>query len=102
MGATGDPSKRCFLFLQGPHGPFFSSLGKRLRVTGARVLRLGFNRSDEVFWRGPGYVPFRDAPEGLDARLRALVAAEGITDIVCYGSSRPIHRIRPPRPRPQS
>lgn len=92
MAATGDPSTRCFLFLQGPHGPFFSALGKQLRLTGARVLRIGFNPSDRVFWRRPGYVPFRNAPEQLEAFLRDLVRAEDVTDIVCYGSSRPIHQ----------
>ncbi|MBT8476557.1 MAG: capsule biosynthesis protein CapA, partial [Alphaproteobacteria bacterium] len=92
MAATGNPSNRCFLFLQGPHGPFFSTLGKQLRLTGAQVLRLGFNRSDQVFWRGPGYVPFRDEPEALETRLRRMIAAEGVTDIVCYGSSRPVHQ----------
>lgn len=92
MWATGDPSKRCFLFLQGPHGPFFSALGKQLRLTGARVLRLGFNRADEIFWSGQGFLPFRDSPEHLEARLRALIVTEGVTDIVCYGSSRPIHQ----------
>ena len=34
---------RTFLFLQGPHGPFFQRLGKMLRAAGADVWRVGFN-----------------------------------------------------------
>lgn len=85
--------KRVFLFLQGPHGPFFSQLARRLGATGADTLRLGFNSADRVFWPGPGYLPFRDPPEALSARLAFLVSTRGITDLVLYGSSRPIHRI---------
>lgn len=67
-------------------------LSKRLRASGAHTFRLGFNSADQLFWRGPGYIPFRDGPEHLADRLRALVKEKGITDLVCYGSSRPIHR----------
>ena len=91
MQRVGDQKERCFLFLQGPHGPFFSMLGKYLRRTRARVLRMGFNRADQVFWRGPGYIAFRETPDRLEARLRDLIEKERVTDIVCYGASRPIH-----------
>ena len=47
--------QRHFLFLQGPHGPFFGKLAKALVVTGAKVSRIGFNRGDQYFWpRGFG------------------------------------------------
>ena len=78
--------------MQGPHGPFFARLGERLRLTGARVVRLGFNPGDQMFWRGPGFVPYHGAPEDLGAELKHLIAEHGVTDLVCYGSSRPIHR----------
>ncbi|MEO1024961.1 MAG: capsule biosynthesis protein CapA [Pseudomonadota bacterium] len=86
-------AERCFLFLQGPHGPFFSTLGKQLQQAGARCLRLGFNQGDAVFWRHDSYVAFRDSPEMLAHRLGELIETEGVTDIVLYGSSRPIHKI---------
>lgn len=91
MQPARDHSTRCFLFLQGPHGPFFSALGQRLRTAGARVLRIGFNRADQLFWRGPGYNAFRETPDQLEAYLLDLIAREGVTDVVCYGSSRPVH-----------
>ena len=78
--------------MQGPHGPFFARLAASLRATGARVFRLGFNAGDELFWRGPGYIPFQGAPEDLEKELETLAEAEGVTDLVCYGSSRPIHQ----------
>ncbi len=87
------PSERCFLFLQGPHGPFFSSLGKMLRVAGARTYRIGFNAADRQFWRGPEYIAYRDTSENFAEALADHIAEKGITDIVLYGSSRPVHRI---------
>lgn len=86
------PSHRCFLFLQGPHGPFFNGLGRQLRRAGARTCRLGFNSADRLFWRGPGYHGFRDAPEAVAATLEDMIAAQGVTDLVCYGADRPVHR----------
>ena len=87
-----DHSNRCFLFLQGPHGPFFRRLGVALRMAGARVLRLGFNPGDQMFWGRDGFLAFHDSPDALAAHLKALIETHGITDIVCYGSSRPIHQ----------
>mgnify|MGYP003138512366 FL=1 len=40
---------RSFLFLQGPHGPFFHRLGQMLRAAGADVWRVGFNQGDSAF-----------------------------------------------------
>ena len=87
-----DHSDRCFLFLQGPHGPFFSRLGERLRGAGARTLRLGFNPGDQMFWPKQGFLPFHGSPDSLGETLDALIDTHGITDLVCYGSSRPIHQ----------
>lgn len=87
-----DHSKRCFLFLQGPHGPFFARLGAALRRAGAQAFRLGFNPGDEMFWRGPGYLPYHGSHDTLEATLVDLIHTHGITDLVCYGSSRPIHQ----------
>ena len=40
---------RTFLFLQGPHGPFFSRLARRLSELGHQTLRVGFNAGDGLF-----------------------------------------------------
>ena len=88
---TSEP-RRKFLFLQGPHGPFFGRLAEMVRTTGASVVRVGFNAGDEFFWRDRArYLAFRDAPVDWPGFLRRLLAARGITDIVLYGDTRPIH-----------
>lgn len=82
---------RRFLMLQGPHGPFFAQLGDQLRRAGCTVWRVGFNKGDEVFWRRPGYLPYRDEPANWPQTLARLLDDKAITDIVLYGDSRPIH-----------
>lgn len=88
--ATGDT--QVFLFLQGPHGPFFHRLGAMLRKTGAEVLRVGFNAGDRAFWFHPGsFIPYRGTPEDWAGRLKELIETHRVTDIVLYGDVRPIH-----------
>lgn len=83
---------KTYLFLQGPHGPFFYSLGKMLEATGASVWRVGFNRGDEAFWpKRKTYIPFRQEQDSWPDRFRALVVEKSVTDIVLYGDTRPIH-----------
>ncbi len=89
---TKNPDKRVFLFLQGPHGPFFHRLGKMLRLAGADVWRVGFNAGDRAFWFHPdSYIPYRGTVEGWPETFKELIAEKGVTDIVLYGDTRPIH-----------
>ena len=85
-----DPDRR-FLFLQGPHGPWFQRLAAHLRKAGAGVWRVGFNLGDRMFWRGPGYVPFHGTPDDWPATCADLFTRLRITDLVLYGDTRPIH-----------
>jgi len=90
--APDAPDARRFLFLQGPHGPFFNALGRMLRAAGAEVWRVGFNRGDEVFWRDRArYIPYTGTPEDWPDTVAALIGAHGITDLVLYGDTRPVH-----------
>lgn len=83
---------RAFLFLQGPHGPFFHRLGKMLRLAGAEVWRVGFNAGDRAFWFDPAcYTPYRGTPDDWPDTLGELIRDKGITDIVLYGDARRIH-----------
>ncbi len=83
---------RVFLFLQGPHGPFFHKLAKMLRLAGGTVWRVGFNAGDRAFWFDrDSYIPYRGAQDDWPATFAALVQAKGVTDIVLYGDTRPIH-----------
>ena len=83
---------RVFLFLQGPHGPFFHSLGAMLRKTGAEVWRVGFNAGDRAFWFHPrSYIPYRGSAEDWRATLVGLLEERRVTDIVLYGDVRRVH-----------
>jgi len=87
-----ESAKRHFLFLQGPHGPFFYRLGKMLRAAGADVSRVGFNAGDRAFWfRAPNYIPYTGSPERWPEALAAILHDRSVTDIVLYGDTRPIH-----------
>ncbi|MCT4557009.1 MAG: capsule biosynthesis protein CapA [Pelagimonas sp.] len=83
---------RVFLFLQGPHGPFFSRLAAMLRKTGATAWRVGFNAGDRAFWFDrTSYIPFQDPPERWQETFRDIVHQKSVTDIVLYGDVRGIH-----------
>ena len=84
---------RRFLFLQGPHGPFFGQLARLVAHAGADVLRVGFNAGDAAFWPSLlPYTPFTDPPEAWADACGMLMARDGITDLVVYGDTRPVHR----------
>ena len=86
------PDTRVFLFLQGPHGPFFHRLGAMLRRAGATVWRVGFNAGDRAFWFHPrSYIPYRGAAPDWAETFTRLITEKGVTDIVLYGDVRPIH-----------
>lgn len=86
------PEARRFLFLQGPHGPFFHRLSRMLTRAGVETWRVGFNGGDRAFWFSHhNYIPYREPLEHWPERFRAIVAEKGITDIVLYGDTRPIH-----------
>ena len=83
---------RVFLFLQGPHGPFFSGLGRMLRAAGAQVWRVGFNAGDQAFWFDrASYIPYRGGLENWPESLTNIILSRGVTDIVLYGDVRPVH-----------
>lgn len=90
--AHSSTDTRVFLFLQGPHGPFFHALGKMLRRSGAKTWRVGFNAGDQAFWRDPtSFIPYHGSPEEWSATLEAILHDKAVTDIVLYGDTRPIH-----------
>jgi len=90
MRITG--KDRRFLFLQGPHGPFFHRLGKMLQAAGAEVWRVGFNRGDRAFWPNrDSFLPFQGKQEDWPDHIARLLADRRITDLVLYGDTRAIH-----------
>lgn len=89
---TLSPDQRSFLFLQGPHGPFFAALGKILKSAGAQVRRVGFNAGDQAFWPDKtSYFAFRKPQEHWPDTFANLCKEHKVTDLVLYGDTRPIH-----------
>ncbi len=91
MGSVTGQDRR-FLFLQGPHGPFFNGLGRMLRLSGAVVWRVGFNAGDRAFWFHPkSYLAFHGTIGEWPDHFETLVREKAITDLVLYGDTRPVH-----------
>lgn len=87
-----DLTRRHFLFLQGPHGPFLRQLARMLRLAGPKVSRVGFNAGDQAFWPSDdSYIPYTGTPRNWPKTFVQIVRDEGITDILLYGDTRPIH-----------
>ena len=95
MNATGKQGMgrdRVFLFLQGPHGPFFTDLAAHLAETGARSWRVAFNAGDVARWRDTDTLLrfTRPAKEWSDT-CAAWITKTGATDLVLYGDTRRHH-----------
>ncbi|WP_422072641.1 capsule biosynthesis protein [Tranquillimonas rosea] len=89
---SDDDGARRFLFLQGPHGPFFDRLAAMLRAAGAQTWRVGFNRGDAAFWSDrTGYIPFLGTAADWPEVVEGLLSRHRITDIALYGDARQIH-----------
>jgi len=92
MGESTRKDQRHFVFLQGPHGPFFASLAKRFIAAGHRVSRVTFNAGDAAFWRRlPDAVDYQGDISGWVDWFDRYCKDQNVTDLVCYGASRPIH-----------
>ncbi len=80
------------LLLQGPVGPFFRRLADELIGRGVAVTRVNFNSGDQLFFRGPEAVAFRESFTAWPAFFRALVQERGIDSIFLSGDCRPLHK----------
>ncbi len=93
--ATAKPratQDRVFLFLQGPHGPFFSELSERLTRMGMRCWRVAFNAGDAAAAHDKDRLLSFKAPlaEWPDQFVQWLTET-GATDLVLYGDTREHH-----------
>ena len=83
---------RCFLLLQGPHGPFMSELSHELKRRGVRVLRVVFNSGD--WWGGASFeaISYRGDADHFGDWIEQLMEKEQVTDLLLYGDCRYYHR----------
>lgn len=83
---------RSFLFLQGPHGPFFRMLADMVKKSGAEVWRVGFNAGDQAFWKDrESYIPFQKDLLDWPAEFARIIDEKSISDVVLYGDTRGVH-----------
>jgi capsular polysaccharide export protein len=83
--------RRTFVFLQGPHGPFFHLLGKALAARGHVVLRINLNGGDRHDWPAPA-TNYSGNAEAWPEFFGRFVATHGVTDVLLFGDCRPLHR----------
>ena len=85
--------KRMFLFLQGPHGPFFSQLACALESYGHATNQIGFNQGDKIFWANKrSFIPFTLPIDAWSGFLQREFREKQITDLVIYNDTRPFHK----------
>jgi capsular polysaccharide export protein len=83
--------RREFLFLQGPPGPFFSLLAKRLTERGASIRRINFSGGDRHDWTGD-CVNYRGLMSRWPLFLDRILLDWGTTDLVLFGDCRHVHK----------
>ncbi|MGB1326446.1 MAG: capsule biosynthesis protein [Paracoccaceae bacterium] len=85
--------KRMFLFLQGPHGPFFSQLACALESYGHATSQIGFNQGDKIFWANKrNFIAFTLPIHAWSGFLQREFRDKRITDLVIYNDTRPFHK----------
>ncbi len=82
---------RTILLLQGPPSLFWPELAAGFEAAGHRVLKVNFCVGDWIFWRRKGALNFRGRFHKWRPWLEALVAREGVTDILYYADRLPYH-----------
>ena len=85
-----DVPTKTFLFLQGPHGPYFAMLADALRTRGHIALRININGGDKIDWPGDA-TDYRGTFRNWPLFFDDFVVNHGVTDLILYGDCRPYH-----------
>lgn len=85
-------SGKNILLLQGPVGPFFYRLGKKLKEEGATVYKINFNGGDFIFY------PFQSTNytkslKDLGPFLKTFCTKKHIEVIILFNDCRPVHSV---------
>lgn len=81
------------LFLQGPLGPFFASLARRLSRAGAVTHKINFNGGDSFYAWADQMVDYTGRPDDWPAFFRAYLTHHSIDAVFVYGDCRFYHRL---------
>jgi len=82
---------RRILMLQGPNGPFFFRLARRLEALGAEITKVHFNAGDALFWPKRGAIHYRAPIEEWKPALEELLTSRRIEAILLFGQFRHRH-----------
>lgn len=85
-----DAPAKTFLFLQGPHGPYFAMLAQELRARGHRALRININGGDKADWPDDA-TDYRGTCRNWPLFFDDFIVNHGVTDLILYGDCRPYH-----------
>lgn len=85
-----DAQRRRFLFLQGPHGPYFAMLAAALEARGHIASRINLNGGDKIDWPGEA-TDYRGSFRAWPLFFDDYIVGNGITDLILYGDCRPYH-----------
>ena len=80
-----------YLFLQGPHGPFFRLLGEELRRRGHTVTRVNLCGGDVLDWSS-GALSYHGRTSDWSLWVYRLMERRRVTDLLVFGDWRPHHR----------
>jgi len=83
-------ARRAFVFLQGPPGPFFRSLGEEMVRQGVAVHRINLSGGDKLDWP-EGATDFRGRFSEWPVFFDQFLRENRITDLLLYGDCRPYH-----------
>lgn len=81
-----------FLFLQGPHGPFFKLLGKMLYGMGYGVYKINLNGGDFIDWPFFNSFSYKHHPSMWPDWIKNFATQHKITDVLLYGDCRQFHK----------
>ncbi|PWQ95005.1 capsule biosynthesis protein [Leucothrix arctica] len=84
-------NKRCFLFLQGVATPFFDRLASSIRASGLDTCRVVFCGGDAQYHSSGESICYRGSIEDLPSFYEDLFKRLGVTDLVLFGDTRPVH-----------
>ncbi|MCB4769816.1 capsular biosynthesis protein [Ancylobacter sp. Lp-2] len=84
---------RTLLFLQGPPSHFWRDLAGSFEAAGHRVIKVNCSTAEWLYWGRRRAVSYRGRLDDWGAWLAALIAREGVTDLIYYGDQQPYHRI---------
>lgn len=85
-----EPTVKTFLFLQGPHGPYFAMLADALREHGHRALRININGGDKIDWPGDA-TDYRGTFRNWPLFFDDFIVNHGVSDLILFGDCRPYH-----------